>query len=254
MALINCPQCGHTISDKATQCPNCGCEIAPADNEQQPPYDPEDIEPQPKSNLKWLLIAIAVVLVGGAAGYYFYSEHKRQEEANLAAEQARLDSLALAQAEAARLDSIRQDSIKAIETIKANIITASDVLKPNPNQGDYVKSYSQIIKTLKQKGYELIDQNLNMLEYSDVWGDVIWSSWTYVLNKDNKISAAPSCTVTVYKDYFTFIEISFSSHMYIDRFIDDAAKRYNLDRSHLFDEYCELDVEFNKITIRHGAE
>jgi len=112
MALINCPQCGHTISDKAKQCPNCGCEIAPADNGLQPPYDPEDIEPQPKSNLKWLLIAIAVVLVGGAAGYYFYSEHKRQEEANLAAEQARLDSLALAQAEAARLDSIRQDSIE----------------------------------------------------------------------------------------------------------------------------------------------
>lgn len=113
MALTNCPQCGHTISDKAKQCPNCGCEIASADNElQQPPYDPEDIEPKPKSNLKWLLIAIAVVLVGGAAGYYFYSEHKRQEEANLAAEQARLDSLALAQAEAARLDSLRQDSIE----------------------------------------------------------------------------------------------------------------------------------------------
>ncbi len=113
MALTNCPQCGHTISDKAKQCPNCGCEIASADNElQQPPYDPEDIEPKPKSNLKWLLIAIAVVLVGGAAGYYFYSEHKRQEEANLAAEQARLDSIALAQAEAARLDSLRQDSIE----------------------------------------------------------------------------------------------------------------------------------------------
>ncbi len=112
MALINCPQCGHSISDKAKQCPNCGCEIASADNGLQPPYDPEDIEPQPKSNLKWLLIAIAVVIVGGAAGYYLYSEHKRQEEANLAAEQARLDSLALAQAEAARLDSIRQDSIE----------------------------------------------------------------------------------------------------------------------------------------------
>lgn len=27
MALINCPECGKQISDKATTCPNCGCPI-----------------------------------------------------------------------------------------------------------------------------------------------------------------------------------------------------------------------------------
>lgn len=28
MALINCPECGKEISDKAKSCPNCGCPIA----------------------------------------------------------------------------------------------------------------------------------------------------------------------------------------------------------------------------------
>lgn len=27
MALINCPECGKEISDKAASCPNCGCPI-----------------------------------------------------------------------------------------------------------------------------------------------------------------------------------------------------------------------------------
>ena len=30
MALINCPECGKQISDKAGSCPNCGCPIANA--------------------------------------------------------------------------------------------------------------------------------------------------------------------------------------------------------------------------------
>lgn len=29
MALINCPECGHTVSDKAAACPRCGCPISP---------------------------------------------------------------------------------------------------------------------------------------------------------------------------------------------------------------------------------
>ena len=28
MAIIKCPECGHSISDKAPMCPNCGVEIA----------------------------------------------------------------------------------------------------------------------------------------------------------------------------------------------------------------------------------
>lgn len=30
MALINCPECGREVSDKAASCPNCGVTINPA--------------------------------------------------------------------------------------------------------------------------------------------------------------------------------------------------------------------------------
>lgn len=42
MALINCSECGHQVSDKATACPNCGCPI----ETQLPPPIPEPEKPQ----------------------------------------------------------------------------------------------------------------------------------------------------------------------------------------------------------------
>lgn len=35
MALINCPECGKEISDKAASCPNCGCPIKKTDQEEK---------------------------------------------------------------------------------------------------------------------------------------------------------------------------------------------------------------------------
>ncbi|MCG5535734.1 zinc ribbon domain-containing protein [Ectothiorhodospira mobilis] len=54
MALIECPECGRQVSDKAPTCPNCGVPIAsqppyataqPQESEQQPPQD-HDVEGQ----------------------------------------------------------------------------------------------------------------------------------------------------------------------------------------------------------------
>ena len=113
MALINCPQCGHMISDKAKACPKCGYVL---NNEQAKPVENiddeesesqfDDCTPQQGGGLKWILIVLAILVIGGGVGYYFYADNKAKKEIALAAEQARLDSI-----EAARLDSIRQDSI-----------------------------------------------------------------------------------------------------------------------------------------------
>ena len=114
MALINCPQCGHMISDKAKACPKCGYVL---NNEQAKPVENiddeesesqfDDCTPQQGGGLKWILIVLAILVIGGGVGYYFYADNKAKKEIALAAEQARLDSI-----EAARLDSIRQDSIE----------------------------------------------------------------------------------------------------------------------------------------------
>lgn len=117
MALINCPQCGHMISDKAKACPKCGYVL---NNEQAKPVENiddeesesqfDDCTPQQGGGLKWILIVLAILVIGGGVGYYFYADNKAKKEIALAAEQARLDSI-----EAARLDSIRQDSIAFYE-------------------------------------------------------------------------------------------------------------------------------------------
>lgn len=122
MALINCPQCGHMISDKAKACPKCGYVL---NNEQAKPVENiddeesesqfDDCTPQQGGGLKWILIVLAILVIGGGVGYYFYADNKAKKEIALAAEQARLDSIEAARLdsiEAARLDSIRQDSIE----------------------------------------------------------------------------------------------------------------------------------------------
>lgn len=46
MALIKCPECGKEISDKATQCPNCGCPCEEFHKTKAPKELPENEKPQ----------------------------------------------------------------------------------------------------------------------------------------------------------------------------------------------------------------
>lgn len=113
MALIKCEKCGHLISDKAEACPKCG-QLRTAENTETEIKNFEDgSNGNPERNhgggLKWLIIVIALLVAGGGVGYYIYVVHKSKEAAAIA-KKARLDSIAAV--EAARLDSIRQDSIK----------------------------------------------------------------------------------------------------------------------------------------------
>lgn len=79
MALITCPECGHTVSDKATQCPQCGYPIA-ANNETTnttgttlaeahstgtttPTETTESEAPQKPKTLKYTLIALFAIVI-----------------------------------------------------------------------------------------------------------------------------------------------------------------------------------------------
>ena len=102
MALINCPNCGKTISDKAEVCPHCGMQMlnpisapnpeptpapapAPVPNQNPTPYpnqvagDPYPQYPmnEPKKSNKGLIIGLvaglaALLLIGGGIGAYLY--------------------------------------------------------------------------------------------------------------------------------------------------------------------------------------
>lgn len=61
MALIKCTECHREISDKAKQCPFCGC-------------------PQSKSkNKKTIITAVAVIAVLVVTGGYMYNAHHKAE-------------------------------------------------------------------------------------------------------------------------------------------------------------------------------
>ena len=77
MALITCPECGKSVSDKAANCPNCGCPIAVAPGTD--PHSREDLTAtttkKKKSTTKTIVIIVSVIiLLGGllTVGYFLF--------------------------------------------------------------------------------------------------------------------------------------------------------------------------------------
>ena len=70
MALIKCRECEHEVSDKAQNCPNCGC---PMENVGATQEELMDEEPKKKKGWIWALIVALLCLIGGG-GYYAYTK------------------------------------------------------------------------------------------------------------------------------------------------------------------------------------
>lgn len=69
MALIKCKECGHEVSDKASQCPNCGCPIQQVEAVQE-----EMIAEEPKKSKAWIwALVVALLCIIGGGGYYGYT-------------------------------------------------------------------------------------------------------------------------------------------------------------------------------------
>lgn len=62
MAMINCPECGKEISDKATVCPNCGCPIT-EDASKIQPVEIASVAIKPKFNKKVLVIIVVAIAI-----------------------------------------------------------------------------------------------------------------------------------------------------------------------------------------------
>jgi len=121
MALIQCPECGNQISDKASACPHCGYLLS----------GETPMQEQPATNYKKPLIITAVILVAAiAAALIYYSHVKQQEELQATQEMERLQQqqqLAYQQAaEQQRQEQARQDSIAAAQARQDSIREAHD--------------------------------------------------------------------------------------------------------------------------------
>lgn len=86
--LIQCPECGREVSDKAPACPHCGVPIAGniMAKETNNSYDRNEInDPKQKTNkgcgigMIFLVSLILVLIIIGAL-YYFYNQNKVNEE------------------------------------------------------------------------------------------------------------------------------------------------------------------------------
>lgn len=79
MALITCPECRHTISDRARTCPRCGCEFEDEDEQW-----PDDAARRPRTweiglAARGALIALFVIFALGMLGILRATREKRRQ-------------------------------------------------------------------------------------------------------------------------------------------------------------------------------
>lgn len=72
MPLINCPYCGHKVSDLATACPRCGRQLQPQYGPQQNQYQQRYYQQEPglksKNNNNTVIIVLSILVAALAIG------------------------------------------------------------------------------------------------------------------------------------------------------------------------------------------
>ncbi len=81
MALINCPQCGKQVSDKAPRCPHCGLDMTvPYQPPQPQPQKTEETQKKPRK--VWPIIAAiagVVIIIAIALWFFVFNDTKTNE-------------------------------------------------------------------------------------------------------------------------------------------------------------------------------
>lgn len=169
MSIIKCPECGSSISDKATSCPQCGFPLATpkmAPSVGRPGAraprreSAQTVRVEQRGTNKGLIVVMVVLLlalVGLGAYYVVYSlgdsreSTEQNHEADSEAQRQRLLQ------EKAYRDSMRRDSIKRAEKLKNTISIGSFVRN---SDGSYlVRDTDGIQGTLIKKGFRLTSSN-----------------------------------------------------------------------------------------------
>lgn len=133
MALINCPNCGAKISDKARKCPKCGVDPkqrveekqiaedshaaevdSTPENQQDPQYLKEYEEPSTRK--PWWIFSIIVVIIVGSIFVPLYTQQNNQ-----ATSYEQNDSIAAAELEADRIEWIAAEDVAVADTVAPDI-------------------------------------------------------------------------------------------------------------------------------------
>lgn len=80
MALITCPECGRGCSDRAPQCPQCGCPIASAAVAPVASAPgPQLVPPQKSGTQRSSAVPLLLLVLVAAGGYFLYQRSQQAE-------------------------------------------------------------------------------------------------------------------------------------------------------------------------------
>lgn len=247
MALINCPKCGHKISDRAAKCPHCGTDFT-SNVLSSTPHDQSGVASRHpgrgnKNNLVIILVSGVITLVSVLA-IYFYFENKYRQQTSTIVEQARLDSIKTAEREAARreaiareearIDSLRQDSIRRDrELFRLNAsVFIEKIRRESDNHASDVYQNPDWEKRLKSLGFKGSVKFLGRIE-GDYDEMVDSYSGTFVrTDSEGTITIKYSCDEYTLFDDFSW-SITFTNEKQKEAFIQSLyAMGYKKQKGH----------------------
>lgn len=166
MALIQCPNCGGQISDRANKCPHCGSDLtkkqASVSNDVVLKSSPKVNPIQNKHNHKlWIWLGAATVIIGALLmTAYLYLQNVEPKQNDELSQQYQLDSI-VASKETTTNSSLRQDSIERADFVKGlvdiNIFIERKPMEWGDGRYNVPCFKDNITKTLEELGYQKTD-------------------------------------------------------------------------------------------------
>lgn len=150
MSLINCPECGKEISDKATSCPNCGSPVNNKKTGNSSPVSPVTVvrnsapEKKKGSCLKTILIAFGILVLLGVIGNIMGGGSEKKEEEQKVEEEVK-EEIQETESNEDKEQEITEEE-KPIEYISVTATELSNALSNNAMkaQNDYKGKYLEI--------------------------------------------------------------------------------------------------------------
>lgn len=251
MALINCSKCGARVSDKATCCPKCGCDLASANTSTpapesandatrivppsietppvQPPYQTPQPEYQPEyqptpqkssSGLKWLLVILLLIILGGGGFVWWHFDNdKSAHDAHNEDMAAMRDSIERirARADAARDSQMaRERELEALKAEKATEDATNGMARINARVGN-----NAVVFVLPKDGHQYdIKGNVCFGYYYYVkMGEKakLWLSWadTYTMCEYNEAGQYAG-TFHFHQDFINEDQTSYTEYVRVD--------------------------------------
>lgn len=152
--LIKCPECGRQVSDKASNCPECGCPINVEKKVEKPKSDgvhyarPNGALPkreeQPKKKKTWIWVVVGIiaifVLIGSSGG----DEETKNTSENVVKENIEVEETEPIQVEYIKYDVdemvnvLSENALKAEKTFQDQYVEVTGILRNIDSDGKYI--------------------------------------------------------------------------------------------------------------------